>query len=186
MKQKLSFCILPIVVAFLFFTCVVNEWNAGKRKQLEREASELTRSGYKIAALEKYSELVRKHPAYGYGWILYSRQLYYFNRIEEARENLREGMNYFVDNMAYKLKADIEKALGDYAGAEKSYLHAIYMVPNRMGSRFNLLNFYAAENDTAKIIFWGISILKMPVKVVSEKTDILLLQTRSVIEKVTR
>ena len=81
-----------------------------------------------------------------------AQQLYYSNRLAEAKEILDNCRLYYVDNKVYKLKADIEKELKMYPEAEKSYLRAIYMVPNRMGSRLDLLNFYVARNDTTKAI----------------------------------
>jgi tetratricopeptide (TPR) repeat protein len=148
-----------------------NVVNTYWRKQKEKEAFDLSLYGYKIEGIKKYKQLVMKYPKTGYNWFLYARQLYYSNRLPEALESLNECRKYYVDNSVYKLKADIEYELNNYKTAEKNYLRAIYMVPNRMGSRFDLLNFYIARKDTTNAIYWANSILNMPVKVVSEKTE---------------
>jgi hypothetical protein len=57
------------------------------------------------------------------------------------------------------------------------------MVPNRMGSRFELMNFYLSQKDTINAIKWANSILKMPVKVPSERTAYMLKATRAELEK---
>jgi hypothetical protein len=59
------------------------------------------------------------------------------------------------------------------------------MVPNRMISRKNLLDFYLERKDTTNAIYWANSIINMPVKINSEitrnmqqKTKEILLQLR--------
>jgi hypothetical protein len=45
------------------------------------------------------------------------------------------------------------------------------MVPNRMLSRKNLLDFYIERKDTINALYWANSIVNMPVKVRSNITD---------------
>ncbi len=169
-----------MVLAVIFIN---NAWNVYKRKQIEKEAFELTQSGYKTEAIARYKTLIEKYPETGYNWFLYSQQLYYSNRLVEAKESLDKCRLYYVDNKVYKLKAAIEEELNMYPEAEKSYLRAIYMVPNRMGSRLDLLNFYIARNDTSKAVYWARSILTMPIKVLSDRVDNILRETKSILEK---
>lgn len=182
LKKIATFCYrgFVIVLAAVF---IYNAWNVYKRKQIEKDAFQLVRSGYKTEAIARYKILVEKYPKTGYNWFLYAQQLYYSNRLAEAKESLEKCRLYYVDNKVYKLMADIEQELKIYPEAEKSYLKAIYMVPNRMGSRFDLLNFYVARNDTTKAVYWAKSILNMPIKVPSDRVENMLLQTKSSLEK---
>ena len=52
------------------------------------------------------------------------------------------------------------------------------MVPNRMQSRMNLLNFYVEQRDSLNIRYWAKSIINMPVKIESETTK--ALQNRAI------
>jgi O-Antigen ligase len=185
-KQKFassSYKILILLITFAFISKVWNEFNS---KKMEKEAFQLAMSGYKTAAINKYKKIVEKYPRPGYNWFLYAQQLYYANQLPAAYKSLKKGMLYYVDNKVYKLKADIEQELKMYPEAEKSYLRTIYMAPNRMGSRFDLLNFYVARNDTTKAVYWAKSILNMPVKVPSIRVDNILRETKSILEKLER
>jgi tetratricopeptide (TPR) repeat protein len=170
--------IIIIVVAFLN-----NTWKAVDRKEMEKEAFEFARSGYKKKAIQKHKQLVEKYPENGYNWFSYGQQLYYANRLSEAIECLENCTKYYVDNKVYKLKADISLELNKYEEAENDYLRTIFMVPNKMGSRFDLLNFYIIRKDTAKAVYWAKSILNMPVKVPSLKVDNMLRETKAILEK---
>lgn len=64
------------------------------------------------------------------------------------------------------------------------FLKAIYMVPNRMASRYDIVQFYIENKDTAKALHWAYSIKNMPVKVPSEKTNLLLYQTDQLITRI--
>jgi tetratricopeptide (TPR) repeat protein len=170
-------------LTLLIFIAFLNKaWSEYSISRMEKDAFRLARTGYKTAAIQQYKQLLNKFPSSGYNWYFYAEQLYYANRLPEAYESLKKGMCYYVDNKVYRLKAELEKEMGWFAEAEKSYLRAIYMVPNRMSSRFNLLNFYLATKDTAKALYWGTSIINMPIKVPSERTAEMFQQTKQILK----
>ena len=167
-----------LTVLFLFTTIALL-----RRKTMEKNVFEMARLGYRTDAINGYRKLCTTYPTVGYNYLSLAEQLYYSNRLDEALLTLEKGRKYYVDNKLYKLKANIENESGKYAEAEKSYLMAIYMVPNRMGSRFDLMNFYISRNDTVKAINWVNSIIKMPVKVPSERTENMLRYTKDILLK---
>jgi len=171
------------VVLFLITAFIINTAKAIGAKQIGKEAFELERTGYKTEAINKYRQLTAKYPEVGYNWFYYAQQLYYSNRLAEATACLDNCRKYYTDNKVYKLKADIELELKNYNAAEKDYLRTIYMVPNRMGSRVDLLNFYIKTKNSDKALYWAKSILNMPVKVRSDRVDAMLKQTKSVLDK---
>jgi tetratricopeptide (TPR) repeat protein len=87
-----------------------------------------------------------------------------------------------VDNEVYKLSAAIALETGQIEQAEKDYLTALYMVPNRMRSRYDLMNFYLSARDTSKAINWGKSLLKMQVKIPTGTTKNLQQQTKNILQ----
>lgn len=179
-KMALSFLFKGIVLAMLA-TFSVKAWNENKARQMEKKAFQLNRSGYKAAALGLYQSIIEQYPAAGYNWYFYAQLLFNSNQPGTAYQVLNEGMRFYVDNRVYRLKAEIEKETGQYAEAEKSYLRAIYMVPNRMSSRLDLMHYYCDQKDTAKAMYWASSILQMPVKVPSEKTSAMLKEVKQVL-----
>lgn len=73
--------------------------------------------------------------------------------------------------------------LGNYKEAEKEYQISLYMVPNRMKSRYDLMNLYLQQKDTANAIYWANSILEMPVKIPSQVTRQLQIQTKGLLSR---
>ncbi len=165
---------LFLLLCIYFF---VNTYFHIKGKIAEKEAFELQKIGYKTEALEKYKQLTQSFHRHGYNYYSYAERLYFANRLEEAELAIEKCQRHYVDNNVYKLKAQIETELGKYMDAEQSYLRAVYMVPNRMGSRYDLMNFYISRGDTNNAKHWANSVLHMPVKVPSERTAIMLKAT---------
>lgn len=170
--------VVVIALSLLFTYSLIDDY---KRKKYEKEASELAIIGYRKEAIKKYQKIIEMYPNIGVNYFYYTQELYYSNQLPDALKILKKGKFYYVDNRVYKLQADIEQELGMLNEAEKSYLHTIYMVPNRMGSRFDLLKFYTKTKDTSKAIYWANSILNMQIKVPSEKTERLLEQTQVIL-----
>ncbi len=173
-----------IIFSLLTIFFVISSARTLQRKVAVKNAFELTRAGYKKQAVKDYEAIIKKHPKHGDIIYLYAEQLYYANRLPEALSTINKAKRYYVNNKVYKLKAKIEDELGLKNEAEASYLRAIYMVPNRMASRFDLLNFYLSQKDTLKAIYWANSILNMPVKVPSERTEIMLNETGEIFQKI--
>lgn len=78
---------------------------------------------------------------------------------------LRPGNNWLV-----KLGEAYELA-GDTVAAEASYLHAVYMVPNRFATKMQLFTFYERCRRQDAMMKWGRVILQQPVKVPSAQVD---------------
>jgi tetratricopeptide (TPR) repeat protein len=185
-KQKITSFTYKFLILLLVVVFVSKVWNERDRIKIEKKAFCLARAGYKTDAIKLYKQAVEKYPGAGYNWVLYAQQLYYANRLQEAYENLNKGMFYYIDSKVYELKAVIEQELAMYSKAERSYLRAIHMVPNRMGSRLNLLKFYVYHNDKTNAIYWANAILNMPVKVPSFKIDAMLQETKTILAMMTK
>ncbi|MCX6316001.1 MAG: O-antigen ligase family protein [Bacteroidetes bacterium] len=170
-------------IIVMIIICVNNAVDGFRIRRMEKEAFHLARTGYKDSALRKCEQLLKRFPNSGYNWYFYAEQLYYSNRLTEAYASLKTGMLYYVDNNVYRLKAEIEMETGRIKDAEKSYLRALYMVPNRMGSRIDLMNFYVMQKDTVNAVYWAYSIIHMPVKIPSEKTAHMLTLAQQMLDR---
>lgn len=139
------------------------------------------KAGFSQQSLASYKTLSASYIKDGQVLYRYAKQLYLTNQLEEARTFLREAKKYHCSNEVYKLSAAIENDLQNFGQAEKDYKTAIYMVPNRMMSRSDLLNFYLERRDTVHATYWANSILHMPVKIPSPITATLQERTKKML-----
>lgn len=179
-----------IRVSFAFGSCVIVTYfiiktvSEHKQRQAEKQAFYLALSGFRNEAVYYYQTLSKNYPKSSYIQLLYAEQLYLTGRISEAKVNLYESMEYYVSDKTYRLKGQIEEEEGHWPDAERSYMRAIYMVPNRMINRFNLMNYYMRIGDYQHAKIWAKSILDMPVKVLSLGTESMLNQTKNILGKI--
>jgi hypothetical protein len=145
------------------------------------EAYELSRLGFKNQALKKYGEINSLYVKDGNTLYQYAITLYNGNKLIEANNIMNEATNYLVNNDSYRLKAQIAYELKEYKQAENYFKLAVYMVPNRMKSRYDLLNYYTEIRDTSNAIYWAASILNMPVKIPSKTIYLMQQKTKALV-----
>ncbi len=173
-------CLYFPISLFFLYHCICSL----QTKSRESKAFQFSMTGKKRDALELYKKLATHYPAHGYNKYLYAEHCYYMNETERADSALAEAQKTYTDNKVYSLKARINAEKGNLKDAEQCFLKAIYMVPNRMASRYDIVQFYIENKDTAKALHWAYSIKNMPVKVPSEKTNLLLYQTDQLITRI--
>jgi O-antigen ligase len=176
-KVAKGILIVLSILLLIHFSCFFNY------RRESYQAFELKRSGFRQKAMEKYSNLSKSYIQEGNILYLYAQELYATNQLTLAREILKRAMKLYCTNEVYKLSASIENELQNYTQAEADYKKAIYMVPNRMVSRNELFEYYLERKDTANAIYWGNSIINMPVKVPSMKTKNIQRKVRKVLEE---
>jgi len=132
----------------------------------------------------EYQRLCSGFPEAGYNYYAFAEQLYYAKRLNESLAALEKCRQHYVDNRVYLLKGKTEQELGLTDSAEASFLRAVYMVPNRMESRYTLAHFYYETGDIAKAKRWCNSILNMTIKIPSVKTALLLKETVILFNKI--
>ena len=166
---------VSIGLKFLFVNLIIllgiHYFNLYHFKLKSEDALVLSRSGFKNQSLKLYDTLSKSYIKNGDVNYLYAEQLYYANKLNEAKTEITKTFLLNNSHLVYSLAANIENELKNYPQAEQYYKTAIYMVPNRMVSRKNLLDFYVQQKDTPNAIFWANSILNMPIKVPSTTTE---------------
>jgi O-antigen polymerase len=145
------------------------------------EADELDKAGFKSKSSKVYSDLSNSMHAKDDILYSYARVLFYTNQSVKARAVLVEAKNYYSAKDVYTLSAQIETELNNLPQAEADYKTAIFMVPNRMVNRKNLLDFYVERKDTINALHWAKSILNMQVKVTSNTTISIQKQTSNLL-----
>ncbi len=174
---KIAKIILVLLSSFLFVHYILYFNYKGE----VNKAFELKRSGFRQSAIEKYRSMRDSYLQEGNMLFLYAQELYYTNQLTLARETLKKAKKYYCSNEVYKLSATIEKELKNYEQAEIDYKTAIYMVPNRMVSRNELFKYFVYRKDTINAVYWGHSILNMPVKIPSHKIDDIRQKTKQIL-----
>ena len=149
----------------------IHFWFYFNYKNKSLYAFELSKSGFKTKAISRYKELSNCYIKEGNDLFEYSRELYYSNQLQEAKKMLSIAKKYYSSNEVYKLSASIEAELKNYKQAEGDLKTVINMVPNRMQSRLNMVEFYLEQKDTTKARYWANSIINMPVKIISPTTS---------------
>jgi O-antigen ligase len=171
-KSVLLLISILLVVHFCFYYSY---------KFKSNQAFHLKRAGFKQKAIKEYAALNTSYINDGDALYSYAQELYYSNQLQLAKEVISKAKRYYTSNDVYKLSAAIEAELQNYIQAEKYYKTAVYMVPNRMISRKNLLDFYLERKDTTNAIYWANSIINMPVKINSEITKNIQQKTREIL-----
>jgi hypothetical protein len=139
-------------------------------KTKAESARQLAKSGFKKQSLEIYQSVKNSIFLDDNTLHLYASELYYNNQLPAAKAIVEKAKKHYCSNEVYRLSGKIESELNNFKQAENDLKKTVYMVPNRMASRFDLLNYYLHVKDTAKAIYWGNSILNMRVKVASNIT----------------
>ncbi len=142
-----------------------------------RQAALLAQTGSSIAAAQLYRRLCSN--GFADGDMLYNaaRLWYHQGAYAAAGQALAQAGEVYNKHELYLLKASVAAAQQQHTAAKNAFCTAIQMVPCRMRSRVDFFNYCAAQGDTAAALYWGQSVLTMPVKVPSAYTKYMLQQT---------
>jgi tetratricopeptide (TPR) repeat protein len=141
----------------------------------------LSVKGYREEALKKYRQAADSYFADGNSLYSYAQELYFSGNLTPALYFLKRVRYFFADNRYYSLRARIYNELGYDRQAEWDFKKSIYMVPNRMSSRRDIMRFYFDRHDTLQTVHWAKSILRMPVKVPSRVTARIRQEARDIL-----
>ena len=95
---------------------------------------------------------------YDYGYALHKCKRY-----RESNEILKEGAKISSDPMFYNIIGKNLEAMGLYEEAEQSYLHAHYMVPQRLYPLTLLMRMHIRLGNNNEALRYGRMILDKPV-----------------------
>lgn len=137
------------------------------------KARTLRSAGYNYMALELYQGLFDNLNENGDYLLAYGDLLLVNKKPQEALIVLERATRFKTSNQLYLLLGENYEQLGEYAKAEKAYLTAVYMVPNRFKSRYILFRFYVHQGCSSQVRHWGNSILSLPAKVPSLQVNII-------------
>jgi hypothetical protein len=175
-----------IFMAFLVTTIFAYSFHLAKFRNKTRKAFQLSTEGYRNKALEIYNSSSTSFLNDGQVHFEYAYTLYLTNRLLEAQKQSELCKKYYSRNDVYLLSSKINTELGNLEVAEDDLKTAVFMVPNRIVSRKALLDFYVETKDTSKVIIWGESIIRMPIKVPSRITEVIQEETKAIVQRFTK
>ncbi|MBE9599541.1 O-antigen ligase family protein [Pedobacter sp. MC2016-24] len=148
--------------------------------QKNKEAHELYSSGFLNKSLTMLQDIYPTYKTDSFYLEFYGRVLLRSGQHLKALKMLEQAALIAPNSELLKTIGDCYCQLRDLIRSEKYYKLAIDMVPNRFGSRYALFNFYILTNQNSAALKTGVEILNLPVKVPSQRVEIIL---KSVSEK---
>lgn len=131
-----------------------------------------------IASTDKWDEAMSSYTALyphmkGNGQFLYNygAELSLHERYEQSNIVLLEAAKYYTHSNLYTYLGINYQALKRYSEAERYYLHAIYMVPSRLLTKYLLFNMYRSTNEHEKAGVWAKNISNTKIKVPNETAN---------------
>lgn len=101
----------------------------------------------------------------------YGQSLNKTGNYEKSDSILIMGTKISSDPMFWNVMGNNSLVLGKYREAEERYMHAFYMVPNRLYPLYLLAKLYHEEGDTAKFLYMAEKIASFPPKIESINTE---------------
>jgi tetratricopeptide (TPR) repeat protein len=148
-----------------------------------KNATELSGVGYKKLALIK---MKKAYPVLiSNGDYLFSLATIYssLNKVDSALLFLELSGKTKNDYDLHRKLGQLSTEAGNQVLAERHFLKAVYMVPNRFRSREMLVDFYVQTKQINKAIYWAQESLKFPVKIKSHTIDAIKKRFRILILK---
>ncbi|MDB5226634.1 MAG: hypothetical protein JWN78_827 [Bacteroidota bacterium] len=155
-------CLIALSLLFLVFSVMVFQYRIQSGQALA-----LSRSGFKKKSLLIYEKLSRSGMYDRETSYAFAQELYAANNLQKAQYQLDLLKVSYPTNDVYKLAGIVAQDLKHNTVAENALTTAIYIAPNRVATRYQLLEFYLAIGDTAKAVRWAYSIRNMKIKVPS-------------------
>ncbi|WP_173003213.1 O-antigen ligase family protein [Chitinophaga sp. SYP-B3965] len=142
-----------------------------KDYQQIKEAKTLSSTGNRAAALQIYEILHPRFRQYPEFFMDYGTLLLEMQEAPEAKKILLQACTMRPNNNWLMKLGEAYEETGDLKQAEAVMLKAVYMVPNRFGSKMELFSFYQRYKRFNQAEKWGKIILEQPVKIPSDQVE---------------
>lgn len=110
---------------------------------------------------------------------MYGNSLNKVGAYEKSDSILKMCANIRCEPLIWNIMGDNSLAIGDYRIAEERYMHAFYMVPNRMRPLYSLAKLYYLEGDTARFLEMANKVESFKPKIESIDTNSFRLEIRN-------
>jgi tetratricopeptide (TPR) repeat protein len=148
------------------------------------EAIKYSNIGFRKKAIQTYSKISDNSMEDRDVLYNYADELAKINKIDSALIILRKASNYLNNDKSALLMGNLLQQKGMFSQAEKQYKKAVFINPKLFTNRASLFKFYCETKQFKKALYWGNSILKMPVKVPSKTITDIKNETRKIMSEI--
>jgi tetratricopeptide (TPR) repeat protein len=165
-----------IVCTGIVVAIFIGHWQMRMQQydRLNAKAALHSQMGSKKEALQLLEHAIRNGCTYGNTLFLYARELFYSGNTIQALYWLHRAAGKIINQDVINLFAIMYEETGQLKLAEKCHLAAVYMIPNRFESRYKLVGFYLRHKQYETAASWKAITLNLPVKIPSEKVELIL------------
>jgi len=146
-------------------------------------AKDLAIEGYNIESMERSDSLYKSCKGQYSFLTFYSTRLLLNGRPSLATKVLKEAIQQEPSYRLFLQLGAANDSLGNTSAAQSSLKTAVFMVPNRFESRFELFKFYRKHNLGNEAIACGTEILNLQIKVPSYRVDLIKEETRRILKE---
>lgn len=155
--------IYPVIAAgFVFIVLKITD-----AYQLSSEADQLSKAGFKKKSVSVYSRLSKNLIIDPNTYYQFAIALANLKKTDSAIILLDKSMQYLYNDQSATLMANLYYEKGLQNLADSFYRQAVFINPKSFRNRFDLFQFYVEMNKKSEAIYWGNSILNMPIKIAS-------------------
>jgi tetratricopeptide (TPR) repeat protein len=151
-----------------------------------RQAEAAYLNGYYSESVEKFRLIYPQFRRNGEYLVQYAKSLSMAGDEPPALEILKQAKHYLNSSIIETAMGDCEKKQGNYLNAERSYLNAMYMIPNRFYPLYLLMTLYNETGQTIKALKMAKTIERKKIKIPSKAIHEIRSLAHELIKKSTR
>ncbi len=115
--------------------------------------------------------------------LTFGKCLHYNKKYNDAINILNRAKTHLSSSVIYTTLGDSYQAIGQYVEAEKCYLEAHYMIPNRFYPKYLLAKLYDKTNKKSKALKTAMELINKKIKVPSSAIEEILYEMQEMIRK---
>lgn len=144
----LSMTLIMLLVSLPKAGGMVKRYNAEKQWEDERYLFSVGDYGsYEYCCSQLYPEMIHNYPfLYEYAYSQFMN-----GKLLQSEENVERAMRLCCNSLLFNLLGDIHKAQGKLDEAERDYMNAFYVLPDRLYPLSRLARLYYDKGDTVKL-----------------------------------
>lgn len=161
-KWVKTFAVLILISIIVFYS-----FRHFMAQQSFKIIKQTVREGYKndaVALCQNASQALKSDYSFQ---LFYLNLLYQTNRLGEAETFFSKFHRCHCNQKAHSVIAKCYEELGDSTKAEEHYLLSLYIVPQLLQSRVDLMDFYNKMGNIEKAKYWAQQTINCPIKVMN-------------------
>lgn len=166
-NQYINYSLFTALAVF----AIVLLYQSAKANTIYKSALEDLQLGYKNEAVKKFTTISKIYTK-RYGFVdTYANTLYLSGKTSEAIAVMEKAHDYACSRQFHAALGNWYAEMGDSIKAKQNLETALYIAPQYLQSRLDLMNFYVSRKDSANAKLWAEKIIDCPIKIPSSKAN---------------